>query len=66
MPSEEIKCDRFRSGLKAQLKTWYEENNFQELDQKALTFKKARNEEMEAEQRNKRFNLGSSQGFSNK
>ena len=31
MPSEEIKCDRFRSGLKAQLKTgiaWYEGNNF--------------------------------------
>ena len=63
MPSEDIKYDRFRSGLKAQLKiriAWYEGNNFRELVQKALTFEKARNEEMEAEQRNKRFTLGSS------
>ena len=31
MPSEEIKCKRFRSGLKAHMKTgiaWYEGNNF--------------------------------------
>ena len=69
MPSEEIKCDRFRSGLKAQLKTGialYEGNNFRELVQKALTFEKARNEETEAEQRNKRFTPSSSQGFSSK
>ena len=69
MPLEEIKCYRFIRGLKAQLKTgiaWYEGNIFRELVQKALTFEKARNEEMEAEQRNKKFTPGSSQGFKNK
>ena len=69
MPSEEIKCDRFRSGLKAHMKTGialYEGNNFRELVQKALAFEKAKKEEMELEHKNKKFISSSSQDVSNK
>ena len=63
MPSEEIKCDRFRSGLKAHMKTgiaWYEGNNFRELVQKTLAFEKARKEEMELDKKNKKVISSSS------
>ena len=69
MPSEEIKCDRFRSGLKAHMKTGialYEGNNFRELVQKALAFEKAKKEEMELEHKNKKFISSSSQDVSDK
>ena len=66
MPSEEIKCDRFRSGLQACMRTgiaWYEGNNFRELVQKTLGFEKARKEELEQEQKNKKFNPSSFQSY---
>ena len=50
IPSEEIKCDKFRSGIKAYMKTGiarYEGNNFRELIHKTLTFEKERKEETE-------------------
>ena len=69
MPLEEVKCDRFRSGLKAHMKTgiaWYEGNNFRELVQKTLAFEKARKEEMELEHKNKKFISSSSQDIGDK
>ena len=69
IPLEEIKCDRFKSGLKAHMRTriaWYEGNNFRELVQKTLAFIKVEKEEVELEQKNKRFISSSSQDLSDK
>ena len=41
----------------------YKGNNFWKLVQKILAFKKSRKEELEKEQKNKRFILSSSQSF---
>ncbi|KAF2310076.1 hypothetical protein GH714_006450 [Hevea brasiliensis] len=67
LPSEEAKCDRFRSGLHVGIRssmTWFRRSNFRELVEVALNVEKVRQEEKEYEQKmSRKHGQSSSQGF---
>ncbi|XP_043805308.1 uncharacterized protein LOC110608243 [Manihot esculenta] len=66
LPSEEVKCNRFRQGLYVNIRssmTWFRGNNFRELVEAALNVEKVKQEENEYEQRMSRKHVQGSQGF---